>query len=274
MKWVKRIAVAALAVAVLGYGAVLAYFYLNQRNIQYTREGAITDLAATTLSGAEAVSIPSEGGAQLAGWYQAPSAGKPLILYFRGNTGSFTREHERYERFVADGYGFLAFDYRGFPGSPGDLTEEHLLADALAAFDFAATKGVPIVLWGRSLGSGASTWVAKQREADALFLETPYLSFVKIGTDKYPFLPIGLLLDDQYPQEQWIADVTEPIYVAHGTADETIAVYQGEALYQLAPNKDEIWIEPGGTHTDLWERGEWERARAFYERHTAAPGAS
>lgn len=272
MKQIKRIAVGVVALAVLGYGAVLVYFFVNQRSFQYDRAGAITELSATTLSGAEAVSIPTEGGAMLAGWYQAPKPGKPLIVYFRGNTGSFTREHERYEAMVADGYGFVAFDYRGFPGSPGDLTEENLLADALAGFDFAAGKGFPIVLWGRSLGSGASSWVAGRREADALFLETPYLSFVRIGTDKYPYIPVGLLLEDQYPQEQWIKDVAEPVYVAHGTADETIATYQGEALFKLAPNPDELWIQPGGTHSDLWEYGEWDRAKAFFTRSEARLG--
>ncbi len=34
----------------------------------------------------------------------------------------FRCEHERYEALVGDGYGFLAFDYRGFPGSPGEVT--------------------------------------------------------------------------------------------------------------------------------------------------------
>jgi len=272
MKWLKRIAVAIVVLAVVGYGGLLVYFSVNQRNLQYERTGAITPLGETALSGAEVVSIPTEDGAVLAGWYQAPQPGKPLVVYFRGNTGSFTRERERYEAFVGDGYGFLAFDYRGFPGSPGELTEDHMLADALAGFDFAASKGFPLVLWGRSLGSGAATWVAGHRDVDAVFLETPYLSFVRIGTDKYPFIPVALLLQDQYPQETWIRDVAEPVYVAHGTADQTIAVYQAEALHRLVPNPDELWIVPGGTHSDLWTHGEWDRAKAFYSRIEAGLG--
>ena len=56
----------------------------------------------------------------------------PVIMYFRGNAQSFSREHERYGAFVADGYGFLAFDYRGFPASPGVLSQDNVLKDAIA----------------------------------------------------------------------------------------------------------------------------------------------
>jgi fermentation-respiration switch protein FrsA (DUF1100 family) len=264
MKWFRRIIVGVIALMVILYGGVLVYFYLNQRALQYERGGEVTALGATSLSGAEAVSIPTGDGQQLAGWYQAPQPGKPLIVYYRGNSGSFTREHQRYEAFVADGYGFVAFDYRGFPGSPGELTQAHLLEDSLAAFDWAAAKGFPLLVWGRSLGSGAASYVLGQRDADALWLETPYLSFVRIGLDHYPYLPVGLLLLDQYPQEQWIKDVKEPVFVAHGTADRTIAVYEAQALYDLVPNKAGIWIEPGADHDDLWARGEWDKARAFF----------
>ena len=77
----------------------------------------------------------------------------------------------RYEAFAEAGYGFLAFDYRGFPGSPGEVTEENILADARAAFDWVKAKGHPILLWGRSLGSGPASYVAREREAEALLLE-------------------------------------------------------------------------------------------------------
>ena len=103
-----------------------------------------------------------------------------------------------------------------------------MLADALAAFDWLQAKGFPIVLWGRSLGSGPATYVASQREADALLLETPFISAVAVAADRYGFLPVGLLMHDQYPVDQWIKDVAEPVFVAHGTADKTIGVSHGE----------------------------------------------
>src|SRR5690606_24415088 len=137
--------------------------YANQRALQYDQTGRLLPLAETRLTDAELGSIPTADGSPRAGWYQKPRPGKPDTLYFRGNSGSFSREPQRYEAFAADGFGYLAFDYRGFPGSRGELTQEHVLEDGLAAFDWLAAKGDPIVVWGRSLGSGPATWVLTER---------------------------------------------------------------------------------------------------------------
>ena len=259
---------ALVALLLIAYAGVVGYMYVNQRAMQYSASGEVVPLAATLLANAQPVEIGSGHGI-LAGWYQPPQAGKPLIVYYKGNTGSFTEEHERYEQFVAAGFGFLAFDYRGFPASPGELTQDNILADALAAFDWAEAKGYPIVIWGRSLGSGPSTYVASEREAKALLLETPFLSAVGVAAERYPFLPVHWVMHDQYPVNGWIANVSEPVMVAHGTADVTIDVSNGERLYNLVPNKDELWIEPGAGHSDLWARGIWRRAEDFFQRAMA-----
>ena len=266
MKWLRRVAIGAVVVVVVAYGAILAGMLIWQRDLQYDRTGRLFALSETALTGAEQVEIAVGQGEKVTGWYQAPAPGKPAILYFRGNSQSFSREHERYEAFVAAGYGFLAFDYRGFPGSPGELTQAHVLEDSLATFDWLAQKGAPILLWGRSLGSGPSTYVASQRDADALLLETPFKSAVSVAAERYPFLPVGLVMADQYPVEQWIKDVAEPVHVAHGTADTTIPFHHGEDVLALAPNPDGIFVVEGAGHDGLWAKGLWDDARAFFER--------
>lgn len=269
MKLLRRIMLALGLLLVVAYGGVLAYMYINQRALQYEAEGPITALADSGLTAAQDVSIPSGDGV-INGWYQAPQPGKPLIVYFKGNSGSFSKEHERYVQFVTDGYGFLAFDYRGFPMSPGSISQEHILQDALSAFDWAAEQGAPIVIWGRSLGTGPANYVASQREARAVLLESPFLSAVSVAAERYPVLPVGLVMQDQFPSNVWIADVSEPVMVAHGTADKTIDVSNGERLYALAPHPDNLWIEPGAGHSDMWARGIWTRAKAFFERAMVA----
>jgi fermentation-respiration switch protein FrsA (DUF1100 family) len=255
-----------LAVAL--YAGATAYMFFNQRNFQYSPSGPIIALADTTLVGVTEIALPS-GDGTINGWYQAPPPGRPLIIYYKGNTGSFSEEHERYEQFVADGYGFMAFDYRGFPMSPGEINQDNILTDAITAYDWAADKGAPILIWGRSIGSGPATYVASQRDARALLLETPFLSAVSVAVERYPYLPSRWVMQDQFPSNEWIVDVAEPVLVAHGTDDTTIDVSNGERLYALAPNKDELWIEPGADHGDLWDAGIWSHARPFFERAMA-----
>lgn len=272
MNLLRRLAIGAVVFVVVAYVAVLVAMMVLQRDLQYDRSGGMLRLAETTLSSAEQVEIPVGQGEHVTGWYQAPAAGKPVILYFRGNAQSFSREHARYEAFAAAGYGFLAFDYRGFPGSPGEVTQAHVLEDGIAAFDWLEAKGAPIVLWGRSLGSGPATYVASEREADALLLETPFLSAVSVAAERYPYLPVGLLMADQYPVETWIKSVTEPVHVAHGTADTTIPVHHGRDVLALAPNPDGIFIVDGADHDGLWAEGVWDDAQGFFGRTEATLG--
>ncbi len=268
MKLLRRLLLTALVLVVLLYAAIVGYMYVNQRALQYSATGSITALADAGLPGAEQLEIASGDGA-ITAWYQAPRPGMPTILYYKGNSGSFTYEHERYAQFVADGYGFFAFDYRGFPTSPGQISEANILADALTAFDWAAERNETILLWGRSLGSGPATYVASQRDAKALLLETPFLSAVGVAAERYPFLPVGLVMQDQFRSDEWIRNVSEPVLVAHGTADTVIDVTNGERLYALAPNPYELWIVPGAGHSDLWAAGIWSHARPFFEKAVA-----
>jgi fermentation-respiration switch protein FrsA (DUF1100 family) len=266
MKWLRRIVVAVLAVAVLGYVGACAYMYFNQRGFQYAPEGKFLDLGETLLKTAEQVEIPTSNSERIRGWYAPPTGvGKPVIVYYKGNSDSFSSEHVRFENFVEDGYGFLAFDYRGFPASRGTLNEENVLKDAIAAFAFADAKGFPVVIWGRSLGSGPATYVASQRKARALLLETPFDSAVSVARDRYWFLPVEWIMLDQYRVDQWILDVEEPVFVAHGTADKTIGYQHGVRTYELAPNKAGMWTVEGAGHSDLWDAGIWEKAKGFFE---------
>jgi hypothetical protein len=272
MKLFRRLVVLLVVVAVVIYLVGMGALYFLQRDFQYEPQGKLLPLSDTALTDTEFVSIPTSEGAHVFGWFAPPERGKPVIVYYRGNSGSFSAEHERYERFVRDGYGFLAIDYRGFPASPGTISETHVLADALAAYDYVQAKGFAIVIWGRSLGSGPATYVASERNPDALLLETPFDSAVAVARDRYWFFPVELLMKDQYRVDQWIAKVRAPVFVAHGTADTTIAESHGQRVYDLAPNKGGIWIVPGAGHLDLWDDGIWDRARAFFEAAERAKG--
>lgn len=259
----KRIVIVLVVVIAVVYGVLVAYLYLNQRAFFFSPDGPVMEIADTAFPG-ERVTIPTGEGQALAGWYAPARDGLPTILYYKGNSGSFTEEYARYEAFAATGYGVLAFDYRGFPASPGEITQDNLLADAVAAFDWLEERADNIVVWGRSLGTSPAVWVASRREADAVLLETPFYSAVNVASERYPYVPVGFLMFDQFRTNEWIGDVEEPVFVAHGTADRTIWVSNAERLYEEAPNPYGLWIEEGADHSDLWARGIWARAQNFF----------
>ncbi len=259
-------------VASLYLGAI--YFMMkNQRVLQYTPGTEYLTLDKVDLPGARLVNMPVDDLINVRGWFIPPAEGMPIVVYFKGNEASFTRDHQRYADMSADGYGVLAFDYRGFPMSPGEITEENILADSLAAFDWISQNGAPIVLWGRSLGSGPAVYVASKREAAAVVLESPYTATVDVAAERYPIFPVYNLMKDQFLSREWIGDVQEPIFIGHGTADKTIEVHHGRELFALAPNGRELWIVEGGTHGSLWNDGIWAQGTAFFDQVLTAPGS-
>jgi fermentation-respiration switch protein FrsA (DUF1100 family) len=257
-----------IALLVAAYIGVHAYMFFKQRDLQYEVAGEQVALAEADIPGAQEVKIDTGNDKQIYAWYTPSSQNKPTIIYYRGNSGSFTREHKRFAQFVADGYGFLSLDYRGFPGTPGALNQENILEDALNVYDWVAARDDQILLWGRSLGSGVATYVASEREAIALALESPFTATVDVAKERYPYLLVDVVMQDKFPSREWMKDVNEPVFVAHGTADKVISVHFGERLYEMVPNKDGIWIVEGGTHGSLWDDGIWAEVKAFYERHT------
>lgn len=259
----KKIAIGVLVLVIVVYGGLLAYLYVNQRAFFFYPAGEIFDPVAVGVD-AEIVTIPTSNDEVITGWYAPPSADEPTILYLKGNSGSFSAEYERFLSFTEAGYGFLSVDYRGFPLSPGEITQDNVLADAIAAFDWLDEREDNIAVWGRSLGASPAVWVASQRAAEAVLLETPFYSAVSVAAERYPFAPVAWLMLDQFPSNDWIGAVEEPVFVAHGTADRTVSVSNGERLYADAPNPYDIWIEEGADHSDLWARGIWERAQAFF----------
>ena len=78
----------------------------------------------------------------------------------------------------------------------GKPTEQGLLDDGAAAYDFAAARYAParIVPWGYSLGSGVAIAVATTQPVGGVVLEAPYTSIVDVAAGAYPDLS-GALVD-------------------------------------------------------------------------------
>ena len=100
----------------------------------------------------------------------------PTVLFFPGNGDNIADYGFLGDLLSARGSGLLAVSYRGYPGSTGSPTEAGLLTDGLAAFDWLSTqdRSSPIVILGRSLGTGVAVNTAAERDAVAVVLISAY----------------------------------------------------------------------------------------------------
>ena len=74
---------------------------------------------------------------------------------------------------------------------------------------------------------------------------------------------MSLLISDKYDNEKNIRAVEAPVLILHGAQDEVIPVEMGKRLYQAANEPKRIEIFPDGVHYDLFDRGAWDKTRAF-----------
>ena len=181
-----------------------------------------------------------------------------MILFLHGQGSTLELGKWRYIRMHKEGVGYLALAYRGFSGSTGTPTEQGLFTDGLAAYDWLKAKGfkdADIVIHGHSLGTGVATYVATQRPARALILEAPFTGAVDVAKERYPYMPVDLLMRDKFLNRARIRDVHMPLLIAHGTADTVVPFSEGRALFAMANAPKTFVTMPGSEHNTLTRDG-------------------
>ena len=254
-----------LIIGVLGYGGLLALMYLFQRSLMYFPDASRYAPAAAGLPQAEEVRLTSSDGERLIAWHVPPRGDRPVVLYFQGNAGALDLRARRFAWLIADGTGLLALCYRGYGGSSGSPSEQGLIRDANAAYDFADARypARRLVLWGESLGTGVAVALAAERRVGGVMLDAPFTSAADVGAAAYPFAPVRWFMKDPFRSNLRIAKVAAPLLVLHGERDRVVPIRFGERLFALAHEPKRMVRFPDGEHADLDDHGAAKVVREF-----------
>ena len=146
------------------------------------------------LPNTEHVIVQGKGGLSYDGWLwkNAPQGKAGLIIYFGGN-GEFAARivhgfatNAAFAQALA-GFNVLSVDYPGYGLSQGEVGEEGIHQMALAAWDYAQSRAdvdtARIVLAGWSLGTGAASRLADEKEPAGLILMAPFYSGAELLND-------------------------------------------------------------------------------------------
>jgi uncharacterized protein len=245
-----------LIFALTFYVGLVALLYFAQRTIQYFPERFRTAPDAAGLPQAEEVTLDTADGERVIVWHVPPRGDKPVFLYLHGNGASLRWRADRYRDLIADGSGLVALSYRGYGGSSGSPTEPGLIEDARAAYAFATARypAERIVLWGESLGTALAVALAAEKPVARVVLQSPFTSAADIGARRYWFVPVRLLMKDQYRSDLRIGKVTAPVLVLHGNRDDIVPIAYGERLYELINAPKRFVRFPDAGHNDLGTR--------------------
>jgi fermentation-respiration switch protein FrsA (DUF1100 family) len=250
----KTLVIAAISV----YAALCAFMYFAQRGLMYFPDRTRTAPADAGLPEAKEEKLVTADGETIIIWHIPPrDQTKSVVVYFHGNGGALNLRAQRFAQLALEGVGVVGVSYRGYGGSTGAPSEDGLIADGIAAYEFAAKLYSParVALWGESLGTGVAVAVAAEAPVAKLVLETPFTSAVDVGASVYFFLPVRFLMKDQFRSDLRIKNVKAPVLILHGENDSVVPIAFGEKLYEMIVGEKKFARFKGGAHYDLDRHG-------------------
>jgi fermentation-respiration switch protein FrsA (DUF1100 family) len=217
-----------------------------------------------------AETIGTADGERLRLWHLAHDAPRARIVYFHGNGGNLSMWSDVFVGLWHEGFDVVAFDYRGYGLSSGDPSETGLYRDADAVLTFvhdrAPLRGLPLIYWGRSLGTAVAAYAASVRPPDGIVLEAGFPSVRSVLETNPLMWMLSWVSSYRFPTADWMASVRRPALVLHGDRDGVIPYRLGQRLHAGLPGPKTFVTIRGGDHNDPApaERGAyWDHVRAF-----------
>jgi alpha-beta hydrolase superfamily lysophospholipase len=230
---------------------------------------------------------------ELEAWHIPHPDARGLVLFFPGYGSAKSGLLPEAQVFHDLGYAAFLVDFRGCGGSSGNVTSlgMHEAADVGHALDYARAHwpGLPMVLYGRSMGSAAVLRAVARNgvRPDALIVECPFdrLSttvahrFSAMGVPSFPGATLlvfwgglqqGANAFAHNPVE-YAAAVTCPALLLHGGQDPRVKPEEARSVYEAfaGPKQFELFKD-AGHESYLGSPEQWRRTVAgFLGRHAA-----
>lgn len=248
----KRALMTAAVALPLLYAATLAILYFGQERLIFPGTPLASDFKFAFDEHFEEIRIPVAGATLNALRFTQPHP-RGLVFFLHGNVGNLATWTTGLDFYKRVNYDLFMLDYRGYGKSTGRIASEaQLHADVRAAWDYIAPqyRGTPIVIYGRSLGTGLAAALARDVDPALLVLVSPYANLGMEAKRAYPVAPSWLL---RYPlaTDTVIGDVKCPILLVHGSADTFIVPAESERLRSLAHAPVQLEIINGAAHDDV-----------------------
>lgn len=254
-----------ITILVAGYLAATGYLYFFQDGMIFPAPN--DQIGIETDENFAQIDIKTPDGETLFALHHPSVEGEATIIIFHGNGDAAIHQKPRGQKLIDAGFGVLLAEYRGYPGSTGTASETGLFTDARAIYDYLLEqRQQKIGLYGHSLGTGVSTYLATERDVFALVLEGPFDTLAGVAVDRYPWIPVWQLIRHKFQSDVYIKDLKSKILIMHGDLDTTVPIKHGRRLLEAAPEGTRFVEIKGGQHSDLESFGSEENAVEFFNQ--------
>lgn len=206
-------------------------------------------------------------GSEIATVFIKNPASPYVLLYSHGNGEDLGYILPLLEEYGKQGFNVMAYDYPGYGTSDGTPTTAGTKDAIMTCYTYLVEeRGFPperIILLGRSIGAGPSTWLAAREPVGGLILESAFTSVLRVIT-RYRIYPY-----DYFNNLRELPNVRCPVLVVHGTDDRIVDFWHGEKLLANVPGESMFLWVPGAGHNNLVQTAGsiyWETIKKFSEQ--------
>jgi len=178
---------------------------------------------------------------------------KGTLVHFHGNAGNACDRYYILDRLKGKPFNIVLAEYPGYGGSDDPIGEKELLDGADKIFTSLKQKDLSTsyYIFGESLGTAVSTYIASRNPVKGLILQSPFPSLGEVGQHHYPFLPIGWLVTHKFPLKLWAKKVDAKVLIIHGEEDRIIPFRFGKEAASYFPREPRFRKISGKGHNNI-----------------------
>lgn len=146
----------------------------------------------------------------------------------------------------------VMYEYTGY-GTNNEsyqCSEQYVYDDVDAVYNYVTEEmkidPSRIIIYGRSVGSGPSCYIAEKHNVGGLIINCGFMSVFRI-LFKFRFTIPG----DKFPNIDRIKNINCPVCIFHSIKDEIIPFYHAKEMYRAAKIKFEPLFIDGTTHNNI-----------------------
>ncbi|MCD6017714.1 MAG: hypothetical protein K0S53_835 [Bacteroidetes bacterium] len=262
-------------IIVVIYASICALLYFSQDNLLFHPQPTDKTEIAKIIEanpGFDTVSFIMKDGNRTYGFLSKDTLEEklPLVLYFGGNAEEVSHLME-YRNYFPNSVMAL-INYRSFGLSRGIISEKTMFSDALEIYDQLISNpkvdANKVIVIGRSIGTGVATYLSSQRKTTATVLITPYENMIEVAFEKYPFVPIGLLINHRFESDIYAPKIVTPMLALISSNDQVIPKHHAYALTKAWKGSTSV-LEVNEDHNSIMNNEVvWRRIETFVTEHT------
>ncbi len=272
-KLIKFLKIISIIIVII-YLAICSLLYLKQDDLLFhPKPNTVAEVAEIlkTKPDFDTICFVMKDGNRTYGYISSNSVSEklPLIIYFGGNAEEVSHLSD-FKKYFPNTV-MVLINYRSFGLSKGVISEKTMFSDAIEVYDKLNNNpkvdSTHIIIVGRSIGTGVATYLSSQRKTSATVLITPYENMIDVAFEKYPFVPISLLIKHRFESDRYAPSISTPMLALISTNDQVIPKHHAYALVKSWKGKTAV-LEVNEDHNSIMDNEEvWKTIKEFVDKN-------